>query len=520
SDLLLIIDPRCIPVHQNEYAAILENVAELPGARFQVALDRSHFGTKEFVRFDGEGRVRRIQRYYDGHTWLQTQAVSSALVPVSSLFDLAAPTLEDLPNLRRALSATGALTSDVLLKGPIVDLNSESGYLKLTEYTLRRLPAAALPEGFRLAADAIFIGPGCDVASSARLYGPLVLQKNVSIGEDAVVIGPTVIGENSRIEASATIAKCILAKNTHATRGAVANQRFLAGHLEGSQLPAHFAIEDDADAYVDHWEIAAASPQQKLRESQRARYMRLKAIGEALLSLFGLLILSPLLLVVAILVRATSRGPIFFGHEREGRGGVPFKCWKFRTMVENAHSLQRELAKKDNQVDGPQFKLDNDPRVTTIGRFLRASNIDELPQLWNVIRGEMSLIGPRPSPFRENQICVPWRQARLSVRPGISGLWQICRSERQAGDFHQWIFYDILYARHISFLLDSKIFLATLLTFGGRWSVPHSWIIPKRRGVAAQAPTISWQGSAPAAESASPVVQQPSTSPEPRIAVP
>jgi lipopolysaccharide/colanic/teichoic acid biosynthesis glycosyltransferase len=132
-------------------------------------------------------------------------------------------------------------------------------------------------------------------------------------------------------------------------------------------------------------------------------------------------------------------------------------------------------------VDGPQFKIDSDPRITRVGQILRKTNIDELPQLFNVLAGKMSLIGPRPSPFRENQICIPWRQARLSVRPGITGLWQICRSNRALGDFHQWIYYDMLYVRHMSPALDLKILAATLITFGGRWGMPVTWLIPARR---------------------------------------
>ncbi|MEK6677775.1 MAG: sugar transferase, partial [Planctomycetota bacterium] len=95
--------------------------------------------------------------------------------------------------------------------------------------------------------------------------------------------------------------------------------------------------------------------------------------------------------------------------------------------------------------------------------------------------GHMSLVGPRPSPFRENQICVPWRRARLSVRPGITGLWQICRANRSAGDFNQWIFYDLAYVRHFSLWLDMKILLATLLTAGGKWRISKSWLIPEKR---------------------------------------
>src|SRR5262249_32960587 len=153
------------------------------------------------------------------------------------------------------------------------------------------------------------------------------------------------------------------------------------------------------------------------------------------------------LLVVALLVKLDSRGPVLFAHHRERKWGRHFPCWKFRTMVTGAHAQQIALSQQ-NEVDGPQFKLRNDPRVTRVGRFLRSTNLDGLPQPSNVLLGHMSLVGPRPSPFQENQICVPWRRARLSVPPGITGLWQICRNERGAGDFHQWIYYDLMYVRH------------------------------------------------------------------------
>jgi len=200
---------------------------------------------------------------------------------------------------------------------------------------------------------------------------------------------------------------------------------------------------------------------------------------ECIIAATGIILLLPLLAAVALLIKLTSKGPVLFPHEREGKDGKTFQCLKFRTMVKDAHRQQRALYVR-NQVDGPQFMLPDDPRITSVGRWLRATNIDELPQLINVFLGQMSLIGPRPSPFRENQICVAWRKARLSVRPGITGLWQICRHEREAGDFHQWIYYDMLYVRHMSFRVDLKIFMATLLTLGGRWSVPQAWIIPDR----------------------------------------
>jgi lipopolysaccharide/colanic/teichoic acid biosynthesis glycosyltransferase len=208
-------------------------------------------------------------------------------------------------------------------------------------------------------------------------------------------------------------------------------------------------------------------------------YALLKAVFDVASAAVALVLLSPLLLLIAVLIKLESRGPVFYRDRREGLGGRAFACLKFRTMFAGADARQREL-QEHNEVDGPQFKLARDPRVTRLGRVLRRFSLDELPQLVNVLRLEMSLVGPRPSPFRENQLCVPWRDARLSVRPGITGLWQVCRHQRLQGDFHQWIHFDLLYVRHKSFLVDLKILAATVLTLAGQWPAPVSWILPLR----------------------------------------
>jgi len=208
-----------------------------------------------------------------------------------------------------------------------------------------------------------------------------------------------------------------------------------------------------------------------------ARSLAIKRGLDILVAALGLLIASPVLIIAAAAVWLESRGPIFYGDRREGMGGAVFSCWKFRTMFTGAHLAQRDLKALD-QTDGPHFKVDRDPRVTRVGRVLRALNADEVPQLFNVLRGQMSLVGPRPSPFRENQVCVPWRAARLSVRPGITGFWQVCRHDRAAGDFHQWIEYDLLYVQHLSVWLDLKILTATFLTLGGKLAhIKAAWLV-------------------------------------------
>ncbi|MCI0365035.1 MAG: sugar transferase, partial [Phycisphaerales bacterium] len=152
--------------------------------------------------------------------------------------------------------------------------------------------------------------------------------------------------------------------------------------------------------------------------------------------------------------------PLLFGHRRQGRDGKLFRCWKFRTMQRNAEKIVRDLNDL-NLADGPQVMIPNDPRVTRLGRFLRAANLDEIPQFWNVLVGQMSLVGPRPSPDDENQYCPAWRDLRLSVRPGITGLWQLKRTRGRGEDFQEWIKYDIQYVQAANFWFDMFILTRT-----------------------------------------------------------
>lgn len=199
----------------------------------------------------------------------------------------------------------------------------------------------------------------------------------------------------------------------------------------------------------------------------------------------GLVFLSPLLLVIAILVKVTSRGPILYAHTRQGLGGKEFPCLKFRSMRTGADAIQAQL-RAQNEVDGPQFKIACDPRVTRIGRWLRKTNIDELPQLINVLVGHMSLVGPRPSPDQENQYCPAWRRARLSTRPGITGLWQVLRNRKVSkSDFQEWIYYDVEYARHRSFWLDLQIlFYTPVAIYAPRCVAPFAAKL-ERKGICA-----------------------------------
>jgi exopolysaccharide biosynthesis polyprenyl glycosylphosphotransferase len=173
----------------------------------------------------------------------------------------------------------------------------------------------------------------------------------------------------------------------------------------------------------------------------------------------GLLILSPLFAASALLIKLTSPGPVFFSQERMGLNGRRFRCHKFRTMVADAEKMLADLAHL-NEVDGPVFKIRRDPRVTRVGALLRKTSIDELPQLWNVLVGEMSLVGPRPPIPSEVEKYERWQRRRLSMRPGITCLWQI--SGRSNLDFETWMRLDLNYIDNWSLTLDLVILLKTI----------------------------------------------------------
>ena len=193
-------------------------------------------------------------------------------------------------------------------------------------------------------------------------------------------------------------------------------------------------------------------------------YNFLKRTIDIIGSLCGLILLSPLLVVVGMLIKFDSKGPIIFAQKRVGLKGKEFKMYKFRSMVVNAEELKDKLKEK-NEMSGPMFKMKDDPRITKIGKFIRKTSIDELPQLFNVLKGDMSLVGPRPSLPEEVKEFEPWMLKRLEVRPGLTCFWQVMG--RNSIDFEDWMKLDIKYINERNFLLDIKLILKTfVLLFG------------------------------------------------------
>jgi lipopolysaccharide/colanic/teichoic acid biosynthesis glycosyltransferase len=173
-------------------------------------------------------------------------------------------------------------------------------------------------------------------------------------------------------------------------------------------------------------------------------------------SIFLLIFNSPILLSVPVLIKLDSKGPVFFKQKRCGVRGDEFDMYKFRTMVENAESMKKQV---ENTVDGPVFKSKGDPRVTKVGRALRKTSIDEIPQIFNVLKGEMSLVGPRPLAIEEMEGNEDWKEMRLSIKPGLTGLWQV--KGRVTHKFDDWVKYDMEYIEKRSLLFDIKILIMT-----------------------------------------------------------
>lgn len=175
---------------------------------------------------------------------------------------------------------------------------------------------------------------------------------------------------------------------------------------------------------------------------------------------FAILIFSPLMLLAWVMIKwGEPKEKVIFTQMRAGLGGVPFKIYKFRTMIADAEKLKEALRKHSEQ-DGPAFKMKNDPRVTKVGKFLRKTSIDELPQLFNVLKGDMTLVGPRPLPIKESDGCQPWQRRRLDVTPGLTCIWQI--KGRSTVSFAEWVRMDVSYIRRRTFFQDIRILLQTI----------------------------------------------------------
>lgn len=200
------------------------------------------------------------------------------------------------------------------------------------------------------------------------------------------------------------------------------------------------------------------------KEESKIKYIFFKRIIDIIGSLCGIILLSPIVIVTGILIKIESKGPIIFVQKRVGLNGKEFKMYKLRSMVVNAEEIKEKLKSK-NEMSGPMFKIKDDPRITKIGKFIRKTSIDELPQLFNVLKGDMSLVGPRPSLPNEVKEFEPWMLKRLEVKPGLTCYWQVMG--RNNIDFEEWMKLDVKYVNERSLWLDIKLIFKTIFVLFG-----------------------------------------------------
>ncbi len=287
--------------------------------------------------------------------------------------------------------------------------------------------------------------------------GKVWLGPEVTLGSDVAIVGPSIISDRAVVEDKAIVASSILGAGVVVGPGR---------HVWNSLV-----TETGLVRVASHPRVAgrASEPQDNgFRTWPRFSYARgPKRVMDIVVATGVLVLFAPVFPVIALAIKLNSPGPVFFGHRREGRHGRPFHCVKFRSMRTGADQIQEKL-RTVSEVDGPQFKMADDPRITRVGHFLRETYLDEIPQFLNVLAGDMSVIGPRPSPKAENTLCPYWRYARLSVRPGVTGLWQVHRTRHPMKDFQEWIRYDTEYVKSLSLWMDLKIFLQTFVKMLGR----------------------------------------------------
>jgi exopolysaccharide biosynthesis polyprenyl glycosylphosphotransferase len=244
--------------------------------------------------------------------------------------------------------------------------------------------------------------------------------------------------------------------------GAIEEWRSIVERCESMGMTVHLRLTpfERMISRLSIHEVAGADFLSFSTAPRSAVGLAVKRILDFAAALTMLAVLSPFLLVIALLVKMTSRGPAVFRQERAGMSGRIFTLYKFRTMREGAEG-ERAALESQNEMAGPVFKIKEDPRLTGLGRILRRLSIDELPQLWNVVKGDMSLVGPRPLPVYEVEKFERWQRRRMTMRPGITCLWQVMGRNRVT-DFAEWMKLDLEYVDRWSLGLDLKILAKTI----------------------------------------------------------
>jgi len=301
------------------------------------------------------------------------------------------------------------------------------------------------------------------IADNVRLFGKVLLGKNVSIGSDAIITGPAIICDNVKVAEGAVVKSSVIGPRVSIPKGSLLQNCILTKQIDTKTSDKGDTFVKTKNLSLNLNDFDQNTNSDIFRRWSKFSYTGfLKRIGDIFAAILVIVLFVPFFPIIALAIKLSSPGPVFYKAKRQGLHGKDFDCLKFRSMILAADKMQDKL-RVASQVDGPQFKIENDPRVSIVGHFLRETCIDEIPQFINVLIGQMSVVGPRPSPENENLLCPQWRYARLSVRPGITGLWQVKRTREPLKDFQEWVYYDTEYVRKVSLFFDLWICWKTAL---------------------------------------------------------
>lgn len=417
AELFLLTDPRSLTIFKLAPVMDVLNWIE-PQVLFIRLHDIRERGYREKVVTDEQDRFVRFQRIYESAERL-TRVVLTPEREIAQLWQSASDPLNGWRRLRRFTPRIDRMTISV--DGQVYDRTDDREVAQYLHDLIRdwKRPDSTIARATR-AEQSTWRDPESKIESDARLIGPVWVGAGRTVTAGTTVIGPAVVWDDPV-------------------------QRPMTDSIQWLTIEPKTPPE----------EVAPRSLPWASRTAKRT--------FDLIFAFLAVCFTWPLYPFIMLAIWLEDGRPFFFSHRRETMGGREFGCVKFRSMRKDAEKIKAEL-KQLNQADGPQFYIENDPRLTKVGKWLRKYNLDELPQFFNVLRGDMSIVGPRPSPHHENQYCPPWREARLSVRPGITGLWQIRRTRRQGNDFQEWIKYDLEYVEKASWRLDLIILIKTVTT--------------------------------------------------------
>ncbi len=370
---------------------------------------------RERVVSNGGDLLKEIRREYRARALRTARAWVTPDHRIAEIWRTAPSEAEGLRKLRAVYRSKSG--SPIAMEGEIFNGRDPEGVDRWLARTLPRWSRqrAVLPSVYRFS-DGVWAHESAEIDENARVIGNAWIGAGARIGPGEVLVGPAVVPDRED---------------------------------PGAPPPIHWSL-----VKAPHWRLP------DLAKAGRARRFGKRAFDIA----FSAVVLAatlPFYPLFMLAIFIEDGRPFFFAHRRQTLGGKSFPCLKFRTMRRDADELKAKLM-AENVCDGPQFFIQNDPRVLKVGKVMRKLQIDELPQFLNVLAGHMSVVGPRPSPDSENQFCPAWREARLSVRPGITGLWQVRRTREPLTDFQEWIRYDLEYVQHQSWGRDLWIIWQTV----------------------------------------------------------